>query len=321
MKQLAIVPAGDRLPELRDAVTLDVPLARARTVKGDVQKVRWLGYASGKSHGFLVPAGPLESATGTLKAVCGKSLDIARLAGDDQRCKSCVTALTEDTRKRGTGLSEGQVEHVATGAQDGAPREAEMRRTAEVALISGDAAKNNAAIVEALRAGDRAGAMEGARKLDARGPAAPVPSAQRAPVGSRDHGMLDGVAMVQGANMDPVQPMWRNPATGESEPAAAFLGGTLNERADREASTVAVVGGTYGYLTRDEVDALSRSQRRKYWAKIKVMADHGARVRADNRAKGVSRIAPTGTGGLGGKSFAEGRSARTERLMQQAPRG
>lgn len=315
-----------------------------RPVINDVQVPRWLGYASGKSHAFLVVAGPLESPTGDgkIKSVCGKSLDVARLTGDDQRCKSCTSALAEDTRKRGTGLSEVQIDVVDTGSQDGAPRDADKRRAAELSPLSGEASKDNAEIVQALRSGERERAMESARALDARArvpareelPAlAPVYDkvsgryvshrsvrsldADRAPVGSRDHGMLDGVALVQGPNMPPVQGTWRNPVTGEREPAAARLDGSLAERADREASTVAMHGGTYGYLTLAQYERLSRSQQRKYWGKIKRDADRAEKARAQRRAAALPRVGPTGTGGVGGRSFMEGDSAQTERLMQQ----
>lgn len=290
-----------------------------RPVKNDVQAPRWLGYASGKTHAFLVPAGPLESVSGDgkIKSVCGKSLDVTRLVGDGQRCKPCATAMADDTRKRGSGLSEAQVDNVDTGAQDGDPRDAEKRRTAELAPLSGDAAEQNANIAEALREGDREGAVESARALDAQGLSAAVPEAGRAPVGSRDHGMLDGVAMVQGRNMDPVQGTWYNPRTKEREPAAAYLGGSLTSRPDREASTVPMHGGAYGYLTLEQYEALSRSQRRKYWSKVKRMADFAKAKRVASRARGVKPAAPTGTGGVGGKSFTEGGSRETERLMQQ----
>ncbi len=72
------------------------------------------------------------------------------------------------------------------------------RRVAELAPISGDADKSNAEIVTALRDGHKGEALSLARELDERGPAASVPEAERAPIGNRDHGQLDGVAMVQG---------------------------------------------------------------------------------------------------------------------------
>ena len=51
--------------------------------------------------------------------------------------------------------------------------------------------------------------------------------------GRRVASMLDGPALVQGPNMAPQQRRWKNPATGESEVAAAYLDGALTERLDR----------------------------------------------------------------------------------------
>lgn len=343
MKKLALRPPGDTIPALRD-VKVAPPLHRERTVSNDVIAPRWSGYAGGKSHAFLVPAGPMESPTGTLKAVCGKTMTLGRLTSVSFRCKSCVTALAEDTRKRGTGLTESQIDIVDTGSQDGDPRDADKRRAAELTPLSGDAPQTNADIADALRTGEREQAMESARALDARAkvaaneelPAlAPVYDkksgryvshrsvrdldAARAPIGSRDHGMLDGVAMVQGPNMPPVRGTWRNPVTKELEPAAARLDGSLAERPDREASTVPMVGadtyGRFAYLTKGQYDRLSRTQQRKYWVKIKRDAEYARRRRTQARASVPVR---QGTGGTGSRSFAEGDSAETERVMQQA---
>lgn len=54
-------------------------------------------------------------------------------------------------------------------------------------------------------------------------------------IGARDgNAHMDGPALVQGPNMRAVRPTWRNRVTGEIEPAAAYLGGSLRERLDRE---------------------------------------------------------------------------------------
>ncbi len=45
---------------------------------------------------------------------------------------------------------------------------------------------------------------------------------------------LPGPAIVQGPNMDARRPVWRNPKTGQDEPAAARLDGSLTDRLDRE---------------------------------------------------------------------------------------
>lgn len=235
-------------------------------VINDVQAPRWFARATGKAHAYLVPAGPLE---GSVTSVCKRASDADTLsdASGRDRCKTCTTALADDTRKRGTGLSEPTVVPVDTGVQHGDPKAAELRRVAELAPISGDADKSNAEIVTALRDGHKGEALSLARELDERGPSASVPEADRAPIGNRDHGQLDGVAMVQGPNMDAseggvtnwtrkVDPTnlpnalkgaplaednpdakrrtWRNPATGDIEPAAPRLDGSLRERIDRE---------------------------------------------------------------------------------------
>lgn len=56
--------------------------------------------------------------------------------------------------------------------------------------------------------------------------------AAASPEGHTRH-VLTGPALVQGPNMAPKQRTWRNPVTGESEPAAAYLDGALTERLDR----------------------------------------------------------------------------------------
>lgn len=213
-----------------------------------VERVRWFGTATGKAHAFLVPEGDLPS--GKLRAMCPATLDTARLQPrTTDKCKTCASLGADDTRKRGTGLSEPTVEPVDTGAQHGDPRDAEQRRVSEIRPLSREAEKVNAAIGEQLADGDREGARENARLLDARSretsaqldriasganraPGKGVPVAETAPIGQRDHGMLNGVAMVQGPNMAPVQPMRRNKRTGELEPKAAYLSGSLRERVD-----------------------------------------------------------------------------------------
>jgi hypothetical protein len=97
------------------------------------------------------------------------------------------------------------------------------------------------------------------------------------------------------------------------------MGGTMygptgRAHMDREASTVPMVGGKYGYLTADQYEQLSRSQQRKYWAKLKRMRDY-----ADKRRKAAPKGVPVrqGTGGTGSPAFTDGASRETERLMRQ----
>lgn len=56
--------------------------------------------------------------------------------------------------------------------------------------------------------------------------------ASASPEGHTRH-VLTGPALVKGPNMAPVQKVWRNPATGERETAAARLDGALTERLDK----------------------------------------------------------------------------------------
>lgn len=195
MRQLALAPVKP-LPRVETAqggpATAHVV---ERPVKNDVLSPRWFGYARGKAHAYLIPQG--ETPTGA--PVCGKKLDASRLAdgSKNDRCRSCAAAVKEDTRKRSTGLAEPTVENVATGAQHGDPRDAERRRVAELAQV---------------RDGE-----------------APVPTAHQAPIGQRDHGMSDGVAMVRGRNMAPVQPQ-----RGWAAAAGTMYGPIGRERPDRE---------------------------------------------------------------------------------------
>jgi hypothetical protein len=266
------------------------PLPTVETAKGTsahvdpypiidrVERVRWFGTATGKAHAFLVPEGDLPE--GKLRAMCPATLDSARLQPrTTDKCKTCAALGADDTRKRGTGLSEPTVDPVDTGAQHGDPRDAEQRRVVEIRPLSREADKINSAIGEQLTNGDREGARDNARLLDARSretsaqldrmaPGKGVPVAETAPIGQRDHGMLNGVAMVQGPNTAPVQPMRRNKRTGALEPKAAYLSGSLRERVD---PTV---------LLRDQPKRTAESKRR-YRARL-----NAERKAAERRAQG-----------------------------------
>lgn len=65
-----------------------------------------------------------------------------------------------------------------------------------------------------------------------RDPHATTMGAKVSPEGLTRH-MLAGPALVQGPNMAGIRATWRNPKTGEVEPAAAYLDGSLTERLDR----------------------------------------------------------------------------------------
>lgn len=185
------------------------------------------------------------------------------------RCKSCVKLLPSEPARKGKALSEPRTEPVATGMVHGSPEQAEAKRVDELAPLFGEGAKLNAALVGQYREGHEDAARDTAKAVDraARAVAHRVPRADRTPVGQRDHGALDGVAMVQGPNMNaneggvtnwtrpeiprdqlpnclkgapiaeanPDAPRRTrvNPSTGEIEPAAARLDGSLRERVDR----------------------------------------------------------------------------------------
>lgn len=169
---------------------------------------------------------------------------------------------------------------VDTGLPEGDPRDATVRRAVESRRI--------------------------AAGIDA------MPSAPSAPEGRDERknraASSPGPALVRGRNMPPVQPQ-----SGFAASAGTMYGAIGRPRMDREASTVPLHGGKYGYLTRAQYDALSRSRQRKYWTYIakqeRYAKEHGR----------VARPAVTrpGTGGAGSRSFVEGASAEAERIMQQ----
>lgn len=184
----------------------------------------------------------LPAANGKIVTACKRTLDVGRLGTSLKPCKVCAAQFTAEPKK-GRALSERQIEPVATGLVDGDPRAAESRREAEIKVISGDAIKVNAEIADTARQGRREAALDMAHDLDRRGPAAPVPtgSAQaakkgvstagaRRTAGQRGEARTDGVALVQGANMAPVQP--RSGWIAKAGTLAMPLG---RERADRGA--------------------------------------------------------------------------------------
>lgn len=242
-----------------------------RSIKNNVTSPTWLAKGAGKAHAFLFPTDKPRPVTGDVSTVCGRSLGATELtdAKGVGRCKSCVKLLPSEPTRKGKALSEPKTETVATGMVHGSPQQAEAKRVAELKPLFGEGSKLNATLAEQLRAGDKSGARDTAKAVDraARAVAPLVPKADRTPVGQRDHGALDGVAMVQGPNMNaneggvtnwsrpeiprdqlpnclkgapiaeanPDAPRRTrvNPSTGEIEPAAARLDGSLRERVDR----------------------------------------------------------------------------------------
>lgn len=185
-----------------------------RPIISDMVRPMWLGLPNGKGHAFRLESetsdkidaayrsgkafkieeamAPIRGA-GKIKAECGRSIRADELGKRSTgRCKAC-SAMFPAEIKYGKGLTEPQTEIVHTGSQQGAPREAEAKVAAQVAKI---------------------GKGE-----------APVPTAERShakrlgkvAVGQRGEARIDGVALVQGRSMPPVQPVRINPKTGERE--------------------------------------------------------------------------------------------------------
>lgn len=124
-------------------------------------------------------------------------------------------------------------------------------------------------------------------------------NAQPDPVMVTGHGRAP--ALVRGPAMPPTQP------TSGYQAAAGTMAGPLGrERTEPEP----MHGGRLGHLTTPQYMALSRTQRRKYWAKIKNRRDH---------KNTPTRLASPrlGTGGLGSRGFTDGPHRDTETLMQQ----
>ncbi len=223
-------------------------------------------------------------------------------------CPECLTTDVKLSKKGFIGSHNVSVDVdptlpvVATGSPKGDPRDADVRRAVQVRKVA-------------------------AKSL-------PVPEAPRAPEG-RDEGesrtaMQPGPPLVRGRNMRPMASDVARRKVGDPEPEPqpmddvrkgwAALAGTMHgptgrDRMDRESSTVVMHGGPYGYLTEAQYAALSRSQQRKYWARIKRMQDDAAA-----RRKAAVKTIPSrfGTGGVGGSSFTQGDSRETERIMKQA---
>lgn len=140
------------------------------------------------------------------------------------------------------------------------------------------------------------------REIDAlhnRAQHAPAPTAAPDPVQTTGHGR--GPVLVRGRAMQPVQP-----TKGYAAAAGTLAGSLGRERSERPG----MVGGRYGYLEPSQYAQLSRTQQRKYWAKVKKMQDHGA----TRRHAAVERL---GTGGAASHGFADAASRETEALMRQ----
>lgn len=230
---------------------------------------------------------------------------------DDQGTGTCPECLTEDVKlsKGGhIGAHAVKVEVdptlpvVATGAPKGDPRDATVRRAVEARRITAGSDPMPTA----------PDAPEGREEGQNRTAASPGPALVR---GRAMEPQASDVVTYRVGEPKPAPVPLEDSRTGFAASAGTMYGSTGRERMDREASTVPVVGGKYGYLTRDELNKLSRSQQRKYWAKVARMRNY-----ADKRRHAAVASIPVrlGTGGIGGRSVADV-PGDTERIMQQPP--
>lgn len=192
-----------------------------KPVLNDVLAPLWADSRTGTRHAFLVPDG--SELAGQAVAACKTRVTLAVLADGEilrtRWCKKC-TALFEDRKtKAHTGLSERTVDAVHTGAQQGAPRDAERKVASQVEAIG----KGEAPVPHGRSA---------AQMPDRPGVGTSV-SARTS--GQRGEARMDGVALVPGGvNVPPVQPMWRNPKTKQLEVSSrgTMAGGMGQERPD-----------------------------------------------------------------------------------------
>ena len=218
---------------------------------------------------------------------------------------------------------------VATGTPKGDPRDATVRRAVEARKIAAgqmvmpvaeDAPEGREGL--AARAGASPGpamyrgrAMEAvAGEVSVRGADAEMPGD---PVGERGPGGVRAVPDPRDMPVGEVVADSVDTRTGFAASAGTMFGPTGGQRMDRQASTVPMVGGVFGYLTQAQYEALSRTQKRKYWARLKRDADfRAARRRAPRKGVPVR----LGNGGGGSHVFSDGVAAQeTERVMQRVP--
>jgi hypothetical protein len=171
--------------------------------------------------------------------------------------------LVEPKVKYGKGLTEQSIAQVDHEGQPGDPAEAFQRRTSDVdgaygrgtveVPVKGDKGRSKLTPVPATeenvrtaleywksrkprsdasrkRQSDMVSAL--VRMLEAFRKGRTAMRAETSPEGFTQHA-LPGPALVKGPNMAPVQRKWRNPVTDETEVAAAYLDGSLNERLDK----------------------------------------------------------------------------------------
>ena len=152
-------------------------------------------------------------------------------------------------------------------------------------------------------------------------------------VKGRSEAPMAGEVTVRQAGESYVRPA--DPEDNRKNDGGTWSAPTGRDRMDKESSTVPIVGGTYGYLTQAQFDALGcdhgplsigvvcdstdcarkfRTRSRKYWQRIRKQEAYAAAQRAEGKRRLPVRL---GTGGMGSSSFAEGDSRETERVMRQ----
>lgn len=186
---------------------------------------------------------------------------------------SCGECGTPDVKTTGKGfvaahdvkvdLGDGpQIPVTDEGTRVGDPRDAAIRREVE-ARVSKEPVKVQ---------------YVSETRTYAHGPAEPRKDASASdPVITTGHNR--GAAMYRGRAMAPVQPQ-----RGYAASAGTMAGPIGRDRTESEE----MVGGSYGYLTQSQYRALSRTQQRKYWAKI----TKARRVTADRRRKAAGQLPP-----------------------------
>ncbi|MBD3004562.1 hypothetical protein [Streptomyces sp. 5-10] len=169
---------------------------------------------------------------------------------------------------------------------------------------------------------ERAAAEEEEREFRA-----PVAENVRRASGDQGTEATRGAAMVQGADMPPVQP--------NSGHASTWDGGIGSARPDRKVIDEPKHGGRYGYFTKEEYDALSRTAQRQYWRNVNKFEKQAKGAREALRAKEVAtgkaipagerrkarKAAKVGSGvtghrvGYGHPGIGHGKSAEESRAM------
>jgi hypothetical protein len=174
-----------------------------------------------------------------------------------------------------------------------------MGERAVTDIVANDAEKRRASEIDA----EREAATEEGREFVA-------PVAENAGKSSGDQGTeaTRGAAMVAGGDMPPVQP--------NSGHASTWDGGIGSARPDRGVIDEPKHGGRYGYFTKSEYSALSRTAQRAYWRNVKKFEKQARDARAASVAKDVAtgKAIPAGERRKARKAAKVGRSTDGHRV-------